>query len=174
MKKTYLIKYVFLLFFVLSAAAAFAQSNVVSGKVFDETNQPLAGATVTVKGTQKSAGTDANGNFRLTGLSNGTITLQVSFVGYKTTEKIVSVTGNVTVTVNILPAANDLNEVVVIGYGTEKKKDLTGAIATVTAKDFNTGDVTTPEQLIQGKVAGVSIISNSGAPGAGSQILIRG
>jgi len=174
MKKTYLIKYVFLLFFVLSAAAAFAQTNVVSGKVFDETNQPLPGATVAVKGTQKSAGTDANGNFRITGLSNGTITLQVSFVGYKTMEKIVSVTGNVTVTIGLMPAANDLNEVVVIGYGTEKKKDLTGSIATVTAKDFNTGAVTTPEQLIQGKVAGVSIISNSGAPGSGSQILIRG
>jgi TonB-linked SusC/RagA family outer membrane protein len=147
---------------------------VISGKVFDEANQPLPGATVTVKGTQKSTSTDANGNFRLTGLANGTVTLQISFVGYVPSEKVVNVSGNVSVTVGLKPTANDLNEVVVIGYGTEKKKDLTGSIATVSAKDFNTGDVTTPEQLIQGKVAGVSIISNDGSPGSGSQILIRG
>jgi hypothetical protein len=137
MKKTYLIKYVFLLFFVLSSAAVFAQSSVISGKVFDEANQPLPGATVTVKGTQKSTSTDANGNFRLTGLANGTVTLQISFVGYVTSERAVNVSGNVSVTVGLKPTANDLNEVVVIGYGTEKKKDLTGSIAIVTAKDFN-------------------------------------
>lgn len=174
MKKTYLIKYVFLLFFVISATTLFAQTGVISGKVLDETNQPLPGATVTVKGTQKSTGTDASGNFRLTGIANGTVTLQISFLGYTTTEKTVAVSGNVSVSVSLRPQANDLNEVVVIGYGTEKKKDLTGSIATVTAKDFDQGSITTPEQLIQGKVAGVSIISNSGAPGSGSQILIRG
>jgi TonB-linked SusC/RagA family outer membrane protein len=173
MKKTYLIKYVFLLLFIFSAATTFAQSGAISGKVVDETNQPLPGATVTVKGTQHGVGTDANGNYRLTNVS-GTVTLQISFVGYKTIEKVVSASGNVTVNVTLLPIPNDLNEVVVIGYGSEKKKDLTGSIATVTAKDFNTGDVTTPEQLIQGKVAGVSIISNDGSPGSGSQILIRG
>jgi TonB-linked SusC/RagA family outer membrane protein len=175
MKKTYLNKYVFLLVFALFATvSAFAQTGNISGKVVDEANQPLPGASVTIKGTQKSAGTDANGIFVLRGVSGGTVTLQVTFIGYVTAEKTVNVAGNVTVDFRLTPAANDLNEVVVIGYGTEKKKDLTGAIATVTAKDFNTGDVTTPEQLIQGKVAGVSIISNSGAPGAGSQILIRG
>jgi TonB-linked SusC/RagA family outer membrane protein len=147
---------------------------VISGKVFDEANQPLPGATVTVKGTQKSTSTDANGNFRLTGLANGTVTLQISFVGYVTSERAVNVSGNVSVTVGLKPTANDLNEVVVIGYGTEKKKDLTGSIAIVTAKDFNQGNITTPEELIQGKVAGVSIITNSGQPGSGSQILIRG
>ena len=174
MKKTYLLKYVFLLFFVLSAVTVFAQTSTITGKVVDETNQPLPGATVVIKGTQKSTSTDANGIYRLTGISNGTVTIQVTFVGYKPMEKVVNVSGNVTVDINVIPVSNDLNEVVVIGYGTEKKKDLTGSIATVTAKDFNTGDVTSPEQLIQGKVAGVSIISNSGAPGAGSQILIRG
>jgi len=173
MKKTYLIKYVFLLLFIFSAASVFAQSGSISGKVVDEANQPLPGATVTVKGTQHGVGTDVNGNYRLTNVS-GTVTLQISFVGYRTSEKTVSVSGNVTVNVNLTPVPNDLNEVVVIGYGSEKKKDLTGSISTVTEKDFNTGDVTTPEQLIQGKVAGVSIISNDGSPGGGSQILIRG
>ena len=173
MKNTYLIKYVFLLLFVFSASAVFAQSGVITGKVVDETNQPLPGAAVTVKGTQQGAGTDVNGIFRITGVS-GTVTLHVTFVGYQPVDKVVNVSGNVTVNINLKPIANDLNEVVVIGYGTEKKKDLTGSIATVSAKDFNTGDVTTPEQLIQGKVAGVSIISNDGSPGSGSQILIRG
>jgi TonB-linked SusC/RagA family outer membrane protein len=174
MKKTYLIKYVFLLFFVLSAATVFAQTSTVTGKVVDETNQPLPGAAVTLKGTQKSTGTDANGNFRLLAVPNGTVTLEVTFVGYQTLDKVVNVSGNVTVDLNLVPSARSLNEVVVIGYGTEKKKDLTGSIATVTAKDFNQGAITTPEQLIQGKVSGVSITSNSGAPGAGSTITIRG
>ena len=174
MKKTYLIKYVFLLFFVLSAATVFAQTSIVTGKVVDETNQPLPGAAVTLKGTQKSTGTDANGNFRLLAVPNGTVTLEVTFIGYQTLEKVVNVSGNVTVDFSLVPSARSLNEVVVIGYGTEKKKDLTGSIATVTAKDFNQGAITTPEQLIQGKVSGVSITSNSGAPGAGSTITIRG
>jgi TonB-linked SusC/RagA family outer membrane protein len=173
MKKTYLIKYVFLLFFVLSTVGAFAQTGSISGKVVDEANQPLPGATVTVKGTQITTGTDANGKFLLRNLA-GTITLEVTFVGYQPSERVVTVSGNVTEDFGLQPSAKDLNEVVVIGYGTVKKKDLTGSISTVTEKDFNTGAITTPEQLIQGKVAGVSIISNGGAPGGGSQIRIRG
>jgi len=173
MKKTYLIKYVFLLLFVMSAVTAFAQTGVINGKVLDESNQPLPGVTVVVKGTQKSTATDANGAYRLTGVS-GTVTLQFSFVGYRTSEKVVTASGNVTVNASLVPASKDLNEVVVIGYGTERKKDVTGSVATVTSKDFNTGAITTPEQLIQGKVPGVSITSNSGAPGAGSTITVRG
>lgn len=174
MKKTYLIKYVFLLLFVMSAVTAFAQTGVISGKVLDENNQTLPGVTVTVKGTQKSTSTDINGAYRLTGIKAGTVTLQFSFVGYKPMEKIVNVSGNVTVDASLVPGAKDLAEVVVIGYGTQQKKDLTSAITNVTSKDFNTGNITSPENLIQGKVAGVSIISNSGAPGAASTIRIRG
>jgi len=174
MKKTYLIKYVFLLLFALSSFAAFAQTGVISGKVFDENNQPLPGATVKIKGTQKSTGSDANGNFRLTGVPAGTVTLQFTFVGYQLLEKTVTVSGNVTVNASLLATAKDLNEVVVIGYGTQQKKDLTGSITSVTAKDFNTGDITSPENLIQGKVAGVSIVSGTGAPGSAPTIRIRG
>lgn len=173
MKKTYLIKYVFLLLFVFSATAVFAQTGAITGKVVDETNQPLPGATVTIKGTQQGSGTDANGNFRIP-TASGTVTLQISFVGYQTLNKTVSVSGNVTVNVSLVPNSKDLNEVVVIGYGTQKKKDLTGSITNVTEKDFNQGVITSPEQLIQGKVAGVAITSNSGAPGSGSTITIRG
>jgi len=174
MKKTYLLKYVFLLFFAFSAATALAQSGSVSGKVVDETNQPLPGATVSIAGTQKSTGTDVNGNFHLTGVPSGATTIQVTFVGYLTITKPVNVSGNVTVNFNLVPNSRSLNEVVVIGYGTERKQDITGSVASVSEKDFNQGAISTPEQLIQGKVAGVSITSNSGAPGAGSTITIRG
>ena len=175
MRKNYLKQCLLLCAFLMISAISFAQSAVINGTVVDETNQPLPGASVLVKGTQNGASTDVNGNFKLTGVSNGTVTLQVNFIGYLTNEKTITVTnGTATVNFAMAPAAKGLNEVVVIGYGSAKKKDLTGSIATVTAKDFNQGAVTTPEQLIQGKVAGVSIISNSGAPGAGSTIRIRG
>jgi TonB-dependent SusC/RagA subfamily outer membrane receptor len=175
MRKNYLKQCLLLCAFLMISAISFAQSAVITGTVVDETNQPLPGASVLVKGTQNGASTDVNGNFKLTGVSNGTVTLQVNFIGYLPNEKTITVTdGTATVNFAMAPAAKGLNEVVVIGYGSAKKKDLTGSIATVTAKDFNQGAVTTPEQLIQGKVAGVSIISNSGAPGSGSTIRIRG
>ncbi|WP_299511816.1 TonB-dependent receptor [Mucilaginibacter sp.] len=152
---------------------AFAQTAIISGTVIDENNQPLPGASVVVKGSQNGIATDVNGNYKLS-VTNGSVTIVASFIGYQPIERTLTVTGNVTSDFKLAPDAKSLGEVVVIGYGTAKKSDLTGAIATVTAKDFNQGAVTTPEQLIQGKVAGVSIISNSGAPGSGSTIRIRG
>jgi TonB-linked SusC/RagA family outer membrane protein len=172
MKNTYLLKYVFLLLFIFSASALFAQTSVITGKVLDETNQPLPGATVTVKGTQNGSGTDANGNFRIAGVS-GTVTLQITFVGYVPAEKVVSASGNVTVNISLQPLSKNLNEVVVVGYGTQKRKDVVGAITTVSAKDFQRGEITSPEQLISGKIAGVTITSNGGSPGSGSVIRIR-
>ena len=173
MKKTYLIKYVFLLFFVLSSAAVFAQTGVISGKVLDETNQPLPGTTITIKGTQKSTATDANGTFRITGVPNGTVTLVISFIGYNQIEKIVNVAGNVSVNIALSPNAKDLNEVVVVGYGTQTKKDLVGAITTVSSKDFQKGTITSPAELIAGKIAGVTYTPNGGSPGSGGVIRIR-
>lgn len=174
MRKIYMKQYLLICAFLMLSGISFAQTSSITGKVVDETNQPLPGAIVTVKGTQKNAPTDANGNYRLTGIANGTVTLQVNFIGYQLSEKTVSVTGNTIANFNLVPEARDLNEVVVIGYGTALKKDLTGAVTNVTAKDFNPGVVTTPEELIQGKVAGVAITTNGGAPGAGSTIRIRG
>jgi TonB-linked SusC/RagA family outer membrane protein len=151
-----------------------AQTGSISGKVLDETGQPLPGASLIIKGTTKSTSTDVNGNFKLTGLSNGSVTLSASFIGYQTLDKAVSVAANTTVSFQLVPDAQKLNEVVVIGYGTAEKKNLTGSITTVSSKDFQKGTITTPEQLIQGKVAGVNIISGGGAPGGGSTIRIRG
>ncbi len=174
MRKNYSKKYALLIAFLMMSVMAFAQSGGITGKVVDETNQPIPGATVSVDGTTIGASTDVNGSYTIH-LKAGTYSVTAKFLGYNPLKKSVTVENSViTVDFALQPQNTSLNEVVVIGYGSVRKKDLTGSIATVTEKDFNTGDVTTPEQLIQGKVAGVSIISNSGAPGAGSQILIRG
>ncbi|MEP6512981.1 MAG: TonB-dependent receptor plug domain-containing protein, partial [Parafilimonas sp.] len=150
---------------------AFAQEKVVTGSVTDSANnKSLAGVTVTATGTNVATATLNNGTFKLTVPANAT-TLTISSIGYGTQQ--VSI-GNGTVNVSLAGTAGSLNEVVVIGYGTTKKKDLTGSVATVNEKDFQKGTITTPEQLIAGKVAGVQVISNGGAPGAGSIIRIRG
>ncbi|MCZ4225128.1 SusC/RagA family TonB-linked outer membrane protein [Pedobacter rhodius] len=174
MKVFYLLKQGLLVLLVFSALIVKAQTGSVSGKVLDETGQPLPGASIYVKGTTRSTSTDGNGNFKLAGLTNGSLTLSASFIGYQTLDKTVNVTANATENFQLVPDAQKLNEVVVIGYGTAEKKNLTGSITTVGSKDFQKGTITTPEQLIQGKVAGVNIINGSGAPGGGSQIRIRG
>ncbi|MDB5031968.1 TonB-dependent receptor [Mucilaginibacter sp.] len=173
MRKKHIKQYLLLCAFLMLTSIAFAQTAIISGTVLDENNQPLPGASIVVKGSQNGIATDINGNYKLS-VTTGSVTIVASFIGYQPLERTLTVAGNVTSDFKLAPDAKSLGEVVVIGYGTAKKSDLTGAIATVTAKDFNQGAVTTPEQLIQGKVAGVSIISNSGAPGSGSTIRIRG
>jgi len=160
----------------MMSAIAFAQTGSIKGKVFDETNAPLPGAAITVDGTTAGSTADINGNFTINGVRSGNVTVTVRFLGYVSLKKAVTVTGNAVTTVwfTLQPESKSLNEVVVIGYGTQKKKDLSGSIANVTSKDFQKGVITTPEQLIAGKVAGVSVVSNSGAPGSGSTIRIRG
>jgi TonB-linked SusC/RagA family outer membrane protein len=175
MRKNYSKKYALLFAFLMMSFMAFAQTGSITGKVVDDTNQPLPGSSINIDGTTIGQSTDVNGNFTIKSLKPGTYNITAKFLGYTASKKTVTVAnGVVTVNFALVPENSSLNEVVVIGYGSVKKKDLTGSIATVTEKDFNQGDVQTPEELIQGKVAGVSIITNSGAPGAGSQILIRG
>ncbi|RAJ02376.1 iron complex outermembrane receptor protein [Chitinophaga skermanii] len=161
-----------LLFCLLAFASskAWAQTKNVTGQVLDENKQPVFGATVKVKGLSVGAATDVKGQFSLQVGSNAV--LVISFIGYNTEEIPVGKQSNIEV--QLTPNAQSLANVVVIGYGTAKKKELTGAIATVTAKDFQKGVITTPEQLIAGKVAGVSITPNGGSPGAGSVIRVRG
>ncbi|MFM6953676.1 MAG: SusC/RagA family TonB-linked outer membrane protein [Sphingobacteriaceae bacterium] len=174
MKKVYFMKLGLLGLFLFATLLAAAQTGSISGRVTDESKQALPGASVSIKGTGKSTSTDSNGNFKLSGVNKGTVTLTVSFVGYNSAEKTVNVTGDVRVEFSLQPSAESLNEVVVVGYGTQKKSDLTGSVTSVSSKDFVKGQVTTPEQLIAGKVAGVQITSNGGAPGSGSTIRIRG
>jgi TonB-dependent starch-binding outer membrane protein SusC len=162
---------VFFSLLLLSISTTFAQTRSVSGTVLDEKNAPLAGITVASKGSGPSTTTDAAGKFSLN-LPNSTKTLVISGVGFTTQE--ITIGDQATISITLLTQQQTLTDVVVIGYGTVRKKELTGAIATVDSKDFQKGTLTTPEQLIAGKVAGVSVTSNSGSPGAGSTIRIRG
>ena len=147
------------------------QNKLISGKVTDSKDgSPLQGVSVVPEGSKKGAVTDANGDFSIS-VGSKTGSLVFSFVGYVTQQSKVS--GN-NVSISLTSNSDALNEIVVIGYGTTKKKELTGSIATVSEKDFQQGSITTPEQLIAGKVSGVSITSNGGAPGDGSTIRIRG
>ena len=158
-----------LLFVFATAMLAFvmpalAQDKVVTGKVTDSKDgTPLVGASVLVKGTSIGMSTDATGSFSFKVPASAT-TLVISSVSY-TAKEVAIGTGTVQVQLDQANAA--LNEVVVIGYGSARKKDLTGSVVSISAKEFNKGAITTPEQLIAGKAAGVQITSNGGAPGAG-------
>lgn len=149
---------------------AFTKAQTVTGTVTDSKGDPISGISVTVKGTTKGTATDAQGTFTLSGVAEGS-TLIFSGSGYTT--QSVKVTGG-TVNVSLVTSISNLNEVVVVGYGTARKKDLTGSVSSVAAKDFNKGTYTSADQLIQGKVAGVQMINNSGAPGGASTVKIRG
>lgn len=157
--------------FLLLVEAANAQSKTVSGIVTDsKTNQALFGVTVSVPGTSMATQTNEKGGYQLA-IADTAKTLEFSFIGYAT--QTTAITGDV-LAVQLVAEAANLDNVVVIGYGAVKKKDLTGSVTMLSSKDFNQVPVTTPEQLIAGKVAGVQIMSNSGAPGSGSTIRIRG
>jgi len=156
---------------LLFSFVAFAQDKTITGRVSDSTGKGIPGVSVSVKNLpSRGTTTTENGNYSLAVPANATA-LVFSSVGYGYRE--VNITGS-SADVTLATAAGNLNEVVVIGYGTTRKKDLTGAVTAITSKDFNKGAIVTPEQLIAGKVAGVQITSNGGAPGSGSTIRIRG
>ncbi|MEP6844945.1 MAG: SusC/RagA family TonB-linked outer membrane protein [Panacibacter sp.] len=157
--------------FMLIMQQSWAQNKTVSGKVSDEKGNPVAGASVLAKGTSTGTSTNVTGDFSLS-VPASTITLIVTYVGYTSQE--VDVTSATNVTVSLKPDGSTLSDVVVVGYGTARRKDLTGAVASVKEKDFNKGIITSPDQLIQGKAAGVLVINNSGQPGGSATIRIRG
>ena len=149
-----------------------AQDRVISGKVTDSKDgSPVVGASVQPKGAKTGTATKSDGTFTLSVASNVT-TLVISSVGFATQE--VSIDGKTSVDVSFVSTGTNLNEVVVTGYGTARRKDLTGATATVREKDFNKGTYSSPDQLIQGKAAGVMVINNTGQPGGSTTVRIRG
>lgn len=159
--------------FVLSfiSISAFSQSISVSGKVTDTDGMELPGVTVQVKGTTNGTSTGIDGTYSLSNVpGNGTIVY--SFVGMQPQE--IAVQNQKVINVSLANDDQVLEEVVVVGYGTVKKKDATGAVNAIGTKDFQKGIVTSPEQLMQGKVAGVQITQSSGEPGGGINIRIRG
>ena len=158
-----------ILFMVLSHVKA---QLVVQGKVVDANDgNPLPGVNILVKGTSVGSVTNADGNFSIN-VPSGESVLVVSFVGYKTSE--IMVQGKSFLNVSLEPDLVALEEVVVVGYGTVRKSDLTGSVASVRGKDLTTVPAINPLQSLQGKVAGVQIASSSGAPGAGTYVRIRG
>jgi len=169
MKNKLLTKLLLLPVVLLMGSTAFAQMTV-SGTVSDA-NGPVPGVNVVVQGTSNGAQTDFDGNYSISDVANDA-TLVFSYIGYATQE--VFVNGRSSVDVTLAEDAQALAEVVVIGYGTTTVKDATGSVTAVTAKDFNQGVITSPEQLIQGKTAGVQISQSNGEPGAGIDIRIRG
>lgn len=160
---------------VLVSPIAFAQTGVITGRVVDETNQPMPGVSILVEGSTLGTQTNVNGEFRLNGVSFGNVSVTAKFIGYQSLNQQIKLSSaTVSLNFNLQPISEGLNEVVVIGYGSVSKKDLTGSVSTVTSKDFQKGTITSPDQLIQGKVAGVTITNNGGQPGAGATIRIRG
>ena len=145
-----------------------AQS-IIKGTVNDETGEPVIGATVKVQGTQKGAITDFNGNFSIEAASNATLT--ISYVGYITQK--VPVAGKNNLVITLQEDNTTLSDVVVIGYGVQRKSDLTGAVASVKGDDIKNLSTSDAGAALQGKVTGVQII-NSGSPGAGAEIRVRG
>ena len=160
------------LFACLFVISSQAQNKTISGKVTDSKDgSAMVGASVVAKGTKTGTQTGADGSFRLT-VPSSTAALVISSVGFGSREINIQNTSSVDV---LLTATNDqLNEVVVTGYGTARKKDLTGAVVSVQAKNFNQGAIMAPDQLLQSKVAGLEVTNTSGQPGAASTIQIRG
>ncbi len=148
-----------------------AQQKDVNGKIVDSKNgESIPGATIFIDGTQRGTISDVDGNFTISAAEQEV--LVISTVGYQTQR--ISISGSTNILIKMVSDIINIDEIVVIGYGMQRKGDLTGAITNVASKDFNKGIISSPEQLINGKVSGVQIMSNSGSPNSGSSIRIRG
>jgi TonB-dependent starch-binding outer membrane protein SusC len=160
-----------LLFLMMLSTMAFSQGRTVSGKITSsDDGSALPGVNIVEKGTSKGTISSADGSYSLDVSENATLVF--SFVGYKATE--VPVAGQTTINVTLENDVTALSEVVVIGYGEVNKRDATGAVTSISAKDFNVGVIANPEQLIQGRTAGVQMTSTTGNPGDAVQLRIRG
>jgi TonB-dependent starch-binding outer membrane protein SusC len=172
MIKFYALRRILVILLVLVGVNGLAQTTRVTGKVTsDDDGGPLPGVSILEKGTTNGTVTDSDGNFAISA-SNADATLVFSFVGYASQE--ISITAKQSINVVLKTDVTALNEVVVLGYGVQEKKDVTGSILSFSTKDFNKGVVTSPQELLIGKVAGVQITTNSGAPGSGASIRVRG
>lgn len=158
------------LFCFMITSVAFAQSRTVTGKILGADGTPLSGASVTVNGTTTGTQTDASGNFSIS-VPSGRKALTVSSVGFQTQN--IAIPGSNNIAATLQTATSSLNEVVVTGYGTQRRKDISGSVATVDVGDAKKIPATSSEQLLQGQASGVTVL-NSGAPGAASTVFIRG
>lgn len=175
MKKLYPIKLCLLMFFALCTLTTYAQTGSISGKIVDESKLPIPGASVQVDGTQKLTVTDNDGNFRLTGLASGTYTLTAKYIGFAPLKQTVTVGAtNVVANFSLKGEQTNLNEVIVVGYGTQTRREVTGAIAKVSGDKLTALPTPSFEASLQGRAAGVQVTQGSGLAGSGSVIRIRG
>ncbi|WPP48417.1 SusC/RagA family TonB-linked outer membrane protein [Catalinimonas niigatensis] len=165
------LRYVLTLLGVFCIASVTYAQTTVSGKVTAPEEGSLPGVNVLVQGTSTGTVTDMDGNYNLT-VPAGSDVLVFSSIGYVTQE--ITINGRSTINVELQADVQSLSEVVVIGYGTQEKRDATGAVSSIKSEDFNSGVIASPEQLIQGRAAGVQITQASGEPGSGVNIRIRG
>ncbi|WP_346859135.1 TonB-dependent receptor [uncultured Draconibacterium sp.] len=165
------LKVVLFLVALLSYTLSYAQVKTITGKVSDAGNgEPLPGVTIVVKGTTQGTITNFDGDYTID--VEEAQTLIFSFIGYTPQEVVVG--SSSTINLQLAQSMENLDEVVVIGYGQVKKEDATGSVSAVSSADFNQGAITSPQDLVSGKIAGVQITNGGGAPGAGSTIRIRG
>ena len=160
----------FTLLALIMSISLHAQNATVKGVIVDETDTPLIGATVQVKGTATGSITDFDGNYTIKANKGAVITF--SYIGYKTQES--KFTGQAPLNVKMIPDNQTLDEVVVVGYGTMKKSDLTGSVSSISSDRFKVGTDLSPQQLMQGAFSGVNISQNSGKPGGSNTIRVRG
>ncbi len=156
---------------IFRTANELLEDRVITGTVMDQNGEPLIGATVQVKGTSIGTTTDFDGSYSITVPDDATI-LIFSYIGYNTQETAID--GRSVIEARMSPDITQIEEVVVVGYATQQKKDITGAVSSLRSKDFNQGVISSPEQLLQGKVSGVNVTSASGEPGSTQSIIIRG
>ena len=172
MKKN-LLKSYFSLLFIFFSFIVFAQ-NSLSGSVTDENNDPVIGASVKITELSIGSSTDLEGQFLITKIPSGNYEVTVSAVGYNNVVQLVQFNADVKISFTLKEDIQLLDEAVVVGYGTARTKDLTGSAVAISEDKFLKGSLATPEQLIMGKVPGLKVTSNDGAPGSGSTLRIRG
>ena len=168
-----MMKYLFLFAsFILIGSNTFAQDSTITGQVKGEDGLTIPGASVVVNGTANGVATDIDGNFSIRIANLKTAILKFSYLGYATQE--IAVAGRQKINIVLKESAKKIDEVVVVGYGTSTKKTLTGATSQVGGEDVQKLNVARVDQALQGQVSGVAINTNSGSPGGGSSIRIRG
>ncbi|MEM9821359.1 MAG: SusC/RagA family TonB-linked outer membrane protein [Bacteroidota bacterium] len=163
-------------FLLLASLSIGHAQGSITGKITDETGEAVIGGTVLIVGTSKGTATDFDGNYSLNEIEAGSYTIRASYTGYGSKEKKVEVKDGQATVLDFSLGFDEavLDEVVVIGYGTVKKEDATGSVQSVDTEQFNRGSITGAQELLAGKIAGVQITTNSGAPGDGAVIRIRG
>lgn len=172
MKRKPLIKCFYALLLLLFSFSLSAQQKTVTGKIVDqESGQPLAGVTVSVRGTKNAVVTNNDGTFTIAVPSNQSV-LDVTYVGY--TPQQITVGEQTSMNLPMVAADKRLSEVVVVGYGTQRKRDVTGSVTSLKPEDMNKGVIMNPQQLMQGRAAGVNVTATSGRPGGAANIRIRG